>query len=100
MDRNNDVSSYVKILDAIQKKCQERNRTAVSVMAINMGKIEKQATNRSVSNLESLKLLYFEADSFANASEAKHVYCLDVVSHWKQQNQQIAQQEAEDKKQE
>jgi hypothetical protein len=99
-DKINDSSSYVKVLDAIQTKCSESNRTSVAMMALTMGSMEKQSSNKSISNLDSLKLLYFEANTFADASNAERVNCLDVLTYWKQQHKQILQEEDENRKQE
>ncbi|WP_310481260.1 hypothetical protein [Chamaesiphon sp. VAR_48_metabat_403] len=99
-DKTNDSSSYVKVLDAIQTKCSESNRTSIAMMALNMGSMEKQYSNKSTSNLDSLKLLYFEANSFADTSNAERVNCLDVLTYWKQQHNQILKEENENTKQE
>jgi hypothetical protein len=99
-DQTNDSSSYVKVLDAIQTKCSESNRTSIAMMALNMGSMEKQSSNKSLSNLDSLKLLYFEASTFVDTSNAERVNCLDVLTYWKQQHKQILQEENENRKQE
>lgn len=100
IDKSNDSSPYIKVLDAIQETCYERNRTALAGMARSMGKMEEQATNRPLSNLDSLKLLYSESNSFAEASNAKQINCLDVLSYWRKQHKQMMQEEANDTKQE
>jgi hypothetical protein len=100
LDKSNDKTPYVKVLDPIQTKCSENNRTSIAGMARNMGTMEEQSTNKSVSNLDSLKLLYFESNTFAQDSNTGRVSCLDVLTYWKQQHKQILHEEAKERKQE
>lgn len=96
-DGRADAQPYFQVLDAIQGKCYERNRTALALMAHSMSKTDKAATrnNEPINYLDALKLLYSEAASYADASDSKQVACIEVLTHWNQQHKEMAQEDAE-----
>jgi hypothetical protein len=100
IDGSPDVSPYFKLLDAIQGKCYEQNRTALAGMARTIAKIEEEDAGQKLSHLDSLKLLYSEAATYTDASDVKKINCLDIVTEWKKRQREMAQEEAEMKEQE
>lgn len=95
-DGRTDAQPYFQVLDAIQEKCHERNRTALAGIAGSMAKTDKAATGNKqpVNYLEALKLLYSEVSLYADSSESKQVSCVEVLSYWNQQHKEIAEEEA------
>jgi hypothetical protein len=100
IDGSPDASPYFKVLDAIQGKCYEQNRTALAAMARTIAKIEEEEIGQKLSHLDSLKLLYSEAATYTDSSDIKKINCLDIVTMWKKQQKEMAQEEAEMKEQE
>lgn len=99
LDGSSDSQPYFKVIDAIQKVCNEENRTAIASMASSMAKFDAQAAGESektMSRLDSLKLLYYESTIYAEASDAQKVWCYDVMAQWNSTMKKII---AEDKKQ-
>jgi hypothetical protein len=96
-DGRADAQPYFQVLDAIQGKCYERNRTALALMAHSMSKTDKAATGNSepINYLDALKLLYSEASLYTDSSESKQVACIEVLTHWNQQHKEMAREEAE-----
>jgi hypothetical protein len=96
-DGRTDAKPYFQVLDAIQGKCYERNRTALVKIAQVMAKTDQETMGDKtrMNYLESLKLLYSEASLHADNSESKQVSCVEVLSYWNQQHKEIAKEAAE-----
>lgn len=95
-DGRADSSPYVQVLDAIETKCYERNRTALASMAIVMAKMEQPNLKQPINDLDALKLLYSEASTDADASNSTQVACADVLSDWRKIHQEEHQEEAKE----
>jgi RIO-like serine/threonine protein kinase len=100
IDGHDDATPYFKVLDAIQGKCYEQNRTALAAMARSIAKIEEEEIEQKLSHLDSLKLLYSEAITYTDDSNSKKINCLDIITMWKKNQKEMAKEEAEIKEQE
>ncbi|NEQ20650.1 MAG: hypothetical protein F6K28_15700 [Microcoleus sp. SIO2G3] len=83
VDGATDASEYVRLIDAIDAKCYEDNRTALAGIAITMERMQQIDPTQRVSNLAALKTLQSEANFYTESSDTRQTSCTDILTEWR-----------------
>lgn len=77
MDGVSDTQPYVQVLNYLESKCTEENRTSLAMMARSMAELDLWEGEK-VNNLEALRDFYTEADYYSEIEHSERVSCFDV----------------------